>query len=111
MLAPVPDRPDGPLTPVVDRVEGPQVVVYLELYAERGDTLRDADVRVEITGPDADAPRVSRPAEITRRDARLAVARVVVPLGGSPGAYLVRAFVTAGGRSVRVERPFLFIGR
>jgi hypothetical protein len=111
ILAPVPDRDDAPLQPLVDRVGDANVTMYLELYANEGAALRSASVTFEVAADEGGAPQVSATAAMVRRDARWGVARVVIPLSGMPpGGYLARAHITlAGGESMRVVRPFTFI--
>jgi VWFA-related protein len=108
ILAPVPERANAPLQPLVDRIGDSRVTMYLELYAGDGTVLRGASVTFEIAADERTAPHVAAPATLVRRDARWGVARAVVPLEGlQPGGYLARAQVVVPGReTVRVIRPF-----
>lgn len=109
ILAPVPAHPDQALEPIVDRVGDARVVVYLELYAESMDPLRDLAASVEIAEGEALPALVTVPAEIQRRDARWSTARAVVPLDGlKPGPYVARVRVATPGAPspVQAVRPF-----
>jgi len=108
LVARVPPRADAPLDPIIGGTTEDRVLAYLELYAGDGQSLRDVDVRVHIVPADASTPVRTAPATVSSRDARLAIARVVLPIQDLPdGRYLMRAEVADGDRVVgRVERSF-----
>jgi VWFA-related protein len=108
ILAHVPARPDAPLQPVIDRAPAFAMMAYVELYADEGEPLRTASVRVEVAAAETSPALVTVSADLARRDARLAVARAVVPVRDlTPGRYVARAEVSVGGRPLhQTVRPF-----
>ncbi len=108
ILAPVPDRAEAPLQPLVDRVVDARMTMYLELYAEDGRSLREVAVTFEVATDESTDARLAINAGVVRRDARWAIARAVVPLGSVPdGRYVARARLGVAGRTVgKVVRPF-----
>jgi hypothetical protein len=107
ILAPVPRRATDPLEPIIDEVNAPSVVAYLELHAADGQALPDARVSVGVAASDADAPMQSVVAEVVRQGT-WATVRAVVPTGWlQPGRYVMCADVIDSNRAVaRVARPF-----
>ena len=107
MLARVPERPQDPLAPLIDRVTTNAVVAYLELHAEDRVPLPDA-VRIVVTSGTDDRAVLTVQATVTRADAGWAVARATLPLTSlPPGAHVAHAEVrTAGTVVARVARPF-----
>ena len=108
ILAPVPAQSDAPLQPLIDRVSDNRMTMYVELYADDGDMLRETAVTFEVAPDENGGPHVTTPAEVLRRDARWVVARAVVPLDAvRDGRYLARAqLASATGPLGRVVRPF-----
>ena len=112
IVAPPPSSPAQPLEPVVDHVNAAALVVNVELYANEAGPLDAAAVLFEIvSAPGAGVVRLSRPAEVTRRDARWAIARAAFAVGELPsGAYVARVrLAVAAGPPLIVERPFTIV--
>jgi VWFA-related protein len=110
MLAPVPDSPAAPLSPIVDRAIGDALVAYIEFQAPAA--ARPA-VRVIIARGPSDPPLLTTAAAVSSRADGWAAARATIPIGElPPGAYLARAEldvdgVPAGG----ISRPFTIVAR
>jgi VWFA-related protein len=108
ILAPVPSAPDVPLHPVVDRVNDPAMVAYLELSAQAARPLTDVQVRFELIGENDTARRPELAGDVVASGSLWASARAVMPLAGLPrGRYVVVARVLSGDRELaRTARPF-----
>jgi VWFA-related protein len=109
ILAPVPASADAPLHPIVDRVEGPSLVAYLELAAAASHPLDDLDVQLEIVTDAAVAETsVQARASVTQSGRLWARARGELSLASlSRGRYIAIAHVFSGEQEVaRASRPF-----
>lgn len=108
ILAPVPRGPDLPLHPVIDRINEPRMVAYLELAAQKARPLNDVQVRFELIGEDDTARRPEFAGDVVSSGSLWASARAEIPLDGLPrGRYIVVARVLSGEREVaRTARPF-----
>ncbi|HEX7086619.1 MAG TPA: VWA domain-containing protein [Vicinamibacterales bacterium] len=84
---------------------------YLELYPRTDAAARAAQVRFEIADPESGSVLAAADARVvpTREQGRLA-AQGLLPVDAlSPGDYVARAVVTAGGASVVRARPFRLV--
>ncbi len=108
ILAPVPRGPDVPLHPVIDRINEPRLVAYLELAAQKARPLNDVQVRFELIGEDDTARRPEFAGDVVSSGSLWASARAEIPLDGLPrGRYIVVARVLSDEREVaRTARPF-----
>lgn len=111
LLGEVPDPPEAPVRPVVDRAPHGRVLGYLELYAEQSEPLDQVRVRVTVTSRDAADPVVIVPAAIARGGQTWAIARAVLPIQDLPaGSYVARAEVVVADRAVaHVTRSFQIV--
>ena len=80
----------------------PVALAYLELYGEADDAKVSVDVALSLTGP----ALVSVPAATqATKDPKRHTATAAIPVGAlTPGDYVVRATVSAGGQSARIIR-------
>jgi VWFA-related protein len=113
MLSGVREAQSGNLRPPVTlRIDDGQVASFTELYTNRPGALEEAKVVFEIA-EDAEAPTLrSGVADIrARAGGTAAQASAIVPLGAlPPGRYVVRAMISAAGRTVgKMVRPFLLV--
>ena len=109
IVAPRPASAAQPLEPIVDTVRATALVVNVELYADDAAPLDAAALQFEIVSTALiGSVRLARPADVTRRDARWAIARAVFPVDTlRPGSYVARVqLAVAGGPPTVVERPF-----
>jgi len=86
--------------------------VNVELYADEAGLLDAAALQFEIVSAPGTRPaRLSRPAAVTRRDDRWAIARAVFGVDDlPPGAYVARVrLAVAAGTPTVVERRFSLI--
>jgi VWFA-related protein len=113
MLASVRDTQGGSIRPpVVLKVDDGQLETFTELYANSPGALDQAQASFEVAeGPDSPALK-SNPAPFrSRPDGQSAAASTNVDVGAlPPGRYVVRAVITASGRTVgQIVRPFLLL--
>ena len=103
ILARVPQQPNAPLSPIVDRAPADRLLAYLEVYPDASGDLRSAVARMEVARtPDGEAV-MTVPATVQRGDAGLTIVRAIVPLRDlPPGRYVARASVIEPRRPASV---------
>lgn len=108
MVARIPARADAPLDPIVEMTRDDRVLAYLELYPDQGRSLAETDVTLSVRPAEGRAALLTMLAAVSTRDARLGVARAMVPIQNLPnGRYIMRAEVSDKGSVVgQVERAF-----
>ena len=111
MLAPVPDIPADPLSPIVDRAGGDALVAYLELLPAGPAT--GIQVRVEVGRGDGGPALVSATAAVSPGDGGWFRAQALIPIAAlPPGVYTATASIEMPGAApARVARPFTIGGR
>jgi VWFA-related protein len=112
LLAPVPSTLDAPLSPIVDRIGGDAMVVYIELHAPASGPRPDA-VRFVVARGAGEPPVVAATAAVTAREGAWGIARATLPIASLPsGRYEARAeIIAAGAVAGRVVRPFTIASR
>lgn len=108
------DSVEGAMRPPADRpLAGDRLGVYLELYVREELPTDRLAVTLEVAG--ADRKRRSATGLTLRRDDESGLVSAEGEIDAftlPPGAYVARAVVTVGTRTVRqIERPFAFAGR
>jgi VWFA-related protein len=108
ILAPMPEKADAPLHPIVDRIDASRVVAYLEMAAVADRPLTDLRVRLEILADGATKAPVTVNAEVVQSGRLWARARGHLDLGSlETGHYLAIAHITdAAGAVGSVSRRF-----
>jgi VWFA-related protein len=112
LLAPVPSTLDAPLSPIVDRIGGDAMVVYIELHGPASGPRPDA-VRFVVARGAGEPPVVAATAAVTAREGAWGIARATLPIASLPsGRYEARAeIIAAGAVAGRVVRPFTIASR